>query len=73
MENRNNDSPNYLRSENDDLAEDASQSLPVDEPGGDKHDLKDNNPTNKDTKSSEWQHRLREEMGAGKEEKDFTD
>lgn len=73
MEYRNNDSPNYLRSENDDLTEDLSQSLPVDEPESGKHELKNNNAPNKDTKSSEWQRRLREEMSAGREERDFTD
>ena len=67
-----NDSPNYLRNEHDDLTEDLAQSLPVEEQQGGKNKQKDN-PSDKDPKSPEWQRRLREELSAGREEKDFTD
>lgn len=56
-----NESPESLRNEHDDL----TQSLPVEE--------QKESSSEKDTKKSEWQRRLGEELSAGREEKDFTD
>ena len=71
MESRNNEAPGYLRNENDDISEDLAQSLPVDERGSDNKEPKENGLVN--NKKEELQHRLREELSAGREEKDFTD
>lgn len=60
MESRN-ESPGSLRNEQDDL----TQPLPAEE--------QKENSSEKDTKKSEWQRRLSEELSAGREEKDFTD
>ncbi|MBE7172285.1 MAG: hypothetical protein INR73_16985 [Williamsia sp.] len=73
MESRNNSVPAYLRNENDDLTEDLAQSLPVDEGQAGNGEQKNNSSPDTDEKSRDWQHRLSEEMGAGREEKDFTD
>ncbi len=61
------DSPKNLRSENKERAEDITPPLPEEGAGAERVT---NDPSGK---KESWQHRLNEELGAGHEEKDFTD